>query len=354
MLKERNITLKDIAEMVGVSKAAISGVLNNSTKISCNNDKRKKIFELAEKYNYVPQSAARALSTRRTYQIGFMVSTKVTLGLANTYFSTLMAGAQHVCQQRDYLLTATVYDFSDIENFVIPKKLKQHSVDGVIIAGSTAPEVIELIQKFNIPFILFHDSHNIKTLARKGEQNNLVYLSGDNRASKELALKYLVDLGHRKIAIAHPSSHWESDFTDIKAYPGLELIRIADSVTDNFEYGLELAEKWLATPKAERYTAMCACDQVCCGFLSTLHESNVAECPADISLISGGETAICKWLYPKLTAIDNNAYLHGAAGASILIDVLDKKLSLDEARKEADKFYKANKLIIRDSCQEKA
>ena len=115
MFQEKRITLKNIAEMAGVSKAAVSGVLNNSLKINCSKSKREHIFQLVKTYDYAPQSVARALSTKRTYQIGFMVSTKVTLGIANAFFSTLMAGVQHVCQQRGYLLTVTAYDLS---NFV--------------------------------------------------------------------------------------------------------------------------------------------------------------------------------------------------------------------------------------------
>ncbi len=350
MFQEKRITLKNIAEMAGVSKAAVSGVLNNSLKINCSKSKREHIFQLVKTYDYAPQSVARALSTKRTYQIGFMVSTKVTLGIANAFFSTLMAGVQHVCQQRGYLLTVTAYDLSNFEDFVIPQKLKQQSVDGVIIAGSTAPEVVKLIQKFDIPFILFSDPLIVEPVCEKGEHNNIVCLSRDSLANNRLALEYLAKLGHKKIAISDIPYCYRDIFCNIGVCSDLHLTRIADSEMDKFEYGIELAKKWLATPKVERYTAMFACDQICCGFLSALHESGKAECPADISLLSSCETALCKLVYPKLTALDNDVYLHGTLGANILIDVLDKKNSLNDARKLTEKFYKASTLITRDSC----
>lgn len=352
MFQGKRTTLKNIAEMAGVSMAAVSGVLNNSAKINCSKDKREQILQLAKMYDYAPQSMARALSTRRTYQIGFMVSTKVTLGLANTYFSTLMAGVQHVCQQRGYLLTVTAYDLSSIEDFVIPQKLKQQSVDGVIIAGSTAPEVVKLIQKFDIPFILFSDPLLVEPFYEKSEHNNIVSLSYDNLANNRLALEYLARLGHRKIAVSS-LPYFKNYFHNIRRSSDLDLIEIVDEDMDKFECGIELAKQWLAAPRAERYTGMYTCDQVCCGFLSALHENSRVKCPADISLISNCETPLCKFSYPKLTAIDNDVYLQGVTGINILLNVLDNKISLEDAKKASEPFYKAGKLIIRDSCGKK-
>lgn len=351
MFQEKRITLKNIAEMAGVSKAAVSGVLNNSVKINCSKDKREQIFKLVKMYDYAPQSVARALSTRRTYQIGFMVSTKITLGLANAYFSTLMAGVQHICQQRGYLLTVAAYDLSSIEDFVMPPKLKQQSVDGVIIAGPVAPEVVKLIQKFDIPFILFSDPLMVEPFSEKSEHDNIICLSSDSLANNRMILKYFAGLGHKKIAVS-PIQHYREGFNDIIAGSGLQLIEIADQEMNKFEYGSELAKKWLAIPDAERYTAMHACDQVCCGFLSALQESGKAKCPEDISLISG-ESILCKLVYPKLTAIDNDVYSQGCIGANAIINVLDNKVSLNDARKEAKNLYKAGTLIVRDSCMRK-
>ena len=66
------VTLADVANEVNVSKTTVSMVLNNKN-INVSEETRNRIFEAAEKLNYIPNSLARSLSTKKTYTIGFII-----------------------------------------------------------------------------------------------------------------------------------------------------------------------------------------------------------------------------------------------------------------------------------------
>jgi DNA-binding LacI/PurR family transcriptional regulator len=148
---EKRLTISDIAAMAGVSKAAVSGVLNKKSRVG--QETEKKILSIIKKYNYVPQDSARALSTKRTYQIGYLVSSQVTLGLANSTFATYLAGVGDCCQQRGYRMMASSYDMTKVENFLIVEKLRQRCVDGLILTGLFDSKIIDNLRSLKIPII---------------------------------------------------------------------------------------------------------------------------------------------------------------------------------------------------------
>ena len=63
-------TIRDVAKIAGVSRSTVSLVLNNSPLVK--NETRKKILDTIEQTGYVPNSSARSLSSRVTYNVGII------------------------------------------------------------------------------------------------------------------------------------------------------------------------------------------------------------------------------------------------------------------------------------------
>ena len=78
--------------MPGFLKSSVSCVLNGRSKVGAAT--RERIQSIIEKYNFEPRSSARALSTRKNYQMGFIISSNVTLGMANSYYSQFLIAFQ--------------------------------------------------------------------------------------------------------------------------------------------------------------------------------------------------------------------------------------------------------------------
>ena len=92
------VTLKDIAERVGVTPATVSMVLNNKPNIG--KETRKKVLEVAKELNYYPHAIARGLATKRTYAIGIVVP-----DLAYHFLPQVLFGIESKLKQLDYNIT---------------------------------------------------------------------------------------------------------------------------------------------------------------------------------------------------------------------------------------------------------
>jgi LacI family transcriptional regulator, galactose operon repressor len=343
---KKNITLKELAEQVGISKTAVSGVLNGNPNIRVSSKKVDKIFKIVKEHNYKANSFARALSTQRSYQIGFLLSSKVTLGLGNSFFSATLATVQAACQHRGYICLPSVYDLTaEVKDFIMPPKLQQRTVEGIIVAGEVRDEVLNLIRETGMP------SYWLTKMANDSNDSleNIFCLPKSLDADGiKVILEYLSDNGHSKIGFAGASKN--SNITDKLSndIDNLKISNIPESSDDNFKYGYNLAQKWLALSSSKRYTALVANDQICLGFLFLLNQTNLSA-PKDISIISSCDSPFCEWIFPGLTAGYNNHLGNAHLGTNLIMDILDKNISNSEAKKTLLNHSFKSDLIIRGS-----
>jgi DNA-binding LacI/PurR family transcriptional regulator len=343
MLKEKKIiTIKEIAELAGVAKSTVSEVINNNPKSRVSATTFAKVKHIIDKYNYVPQVSARALSTRKTFQIGYLVSTQVTLGLSNAYFATIQSGVNEACKKRGYQTVVSTYDLTDIKNFVIPDKLRQRSVDALVLAGVVSEQALEEIKALRIPFIVIGGEYS----------KDILCLKSDMQSTYHKIVEYLIELGHRHFC--YGASLEVSSRTFKRAMPyfynkkKLELNFTYESFNGDNEFinGAELAKSWLNTPVDKRFTAFLSNDQVCCGFLSELITNGI-KCPEEISIVSCSDTHSCEWNSIPITAATSLLVEHGNMATNLLIDLLEGKKKTNAVREILKAEYRPHDLIIR-------
>ena len=121
---KKKVSLKDIAERVGVSITLVSYVLNNRFKDRINKEVAQKIRDTAEKLNYRPNHIAKSLKTKKTYTLGLVVA-----DIANPFFSSLARIIEDEAEKYNY----TVIFGSSDESAELSKKLVNvfldHQVD---------------------------------------------------------------------------------------------------------------------------------------------------------------------------------------------------------------------------------
>jgi LacI family transcriptional regulator, galactose operon repressor len=343
----RRLTIQDIAKLSGVSKAAVSGVLNQKPRVS--KVKQEKILDIVRKYDYVPQVSARALSTKRTYQIGYLVSSKVTLGLANSYFATIHSGVSDACSKRGYHALASTYDLSSIKNFIMPPKIRQCCVDGLIIAGTIDTEVIEQLNKTNIPYIIIGREDYPKTL-------NTLVLNFDFESTYVKIINHHYKLGHRRFCLAYAydirSKRFESAVKTINRQYVDDPISVVYEYLksgDMFIEGRDLAHQWMKESRATRFTTFIGNDQTSCGFLAEMIHSKKVSCPNDISIFSPPNTPLCQWNSIPISTLDRPLFEYGVVATDLIIDLLEKKKTNDQIKEALLAEYRAYDLIIRDT-----
>ena len=184
------VSMKDIAKACGVSVATVSKALSGQPDIG--EQTRELICKTADSLGYMTNSAARALKTNRTYNIGVLFVDERRSGLAHEYFSAVLESLKVEAE-------ANGYDITFINRNVGKKATTylQHcqyrGVDGVVIAcvNFYDPQVVELVNG-DVPVVTIDHVFN----------NRMAILS-DNVAGTKALVQQAWACGHRRIAFIH-------------------------------------------------------------------------------------------------------------------------------------------------------
>ena len=96
-------SIKDIAKACGVSVATVSKALNGHNDIS--QATKEKVREAARQIGYMPNSAARALKTNRTYNLGVLFVDEAQSGLTHEFFAAVLDSFKRHAEGRGYDIT---------------------------------------------------------------------------------------------------------------------------------------------------------------------------------------------------------------------------------------------------------
>lgn len=185
---KKNVSLKDIAEHVGVSTALVSYVLNNKLKDRINKDVAAKIRKAAEDLNYRPNQIARSLKAQKTFTIGLIVA-----DIANPFSSQIARIIEDEAKTYGYSVIFGSSDESAEKTSDLIKLFLDRQVDGLIIALPEHTEVqIQYLKKINVPFVLIDRYY-------PSIQANSVSINNFSAAQK--AIQHLMDNGHKRIGV---------------------------------------------------------------------------------------------------------------------------------------------------------
>jgi Transcriptional regulators len=185
---KKNVSLKDIAEQVGVSTALVSYVLNNKLKNRINKDVAAKIRQAAKDLNYRPNQIARSLKVQKTFTIGLIVA-----DIANPFFSQIARIIEDEAKNCGYSVIFGSSDENAEKTSGLIKLLLDRQVDGLIIAlPEHTEEQVQYLKKINVPFVLIDRYYpTIKTNS----------VSINNFSGAQQAIQHLLDNGRKRIGI---------------------------------------------------------------------------------------------------------------------------------------------------------
>lgn len=136
--KRKPVTLKTIAERVGLAPCSISAVLNNSPAArGIPQHTKDRVLRVASQLKYQPNFAARSLRTRRTHSVAVLVR-----DLGNPCVATALAGIELRVRARGYLLMLSAWDGTAESLGDHLLRLRQRGMEGmVLIGGSIQPNL---------------------------------------------------------------------------------------------------------------------------------------------------------------------------------------------------------------------
>ena len=180
-------SIKDIAKACGVSVATVSKALNGHNDIS--QATKEKVREAARQMGYMPNSAARALKTNRTYNLGVLFVDEAQSGLTHEFFAAVLDSFKRHAESRGYDITFINHNIGHGHSSYL-EHCRYRGVDGVIAAcvQFDDPEVVELAYS-NLPLVTVDHVFN----------NRAAVLS-DNVEGVQQLVDQLTALGHERIA----------------------------------------------------------------------------------------------------------------------------------------------------------
>ena len=185
---KKNVSLKDIAEKVGVSTALVSYVLNNKFKDRINKEVAANIRQAAKVLNYQPNQIARSLKAQKTFTIGLILA-----DIANPFSSQIARIVEDEAKIKGYSVIFGSSDESDEKTQDLINLLLNRQVDGLIIAlPEHTEDQVQYLKDFNVPFVLIDRYY-------PSIQSNSVSINNFNAAQK--AIQHLLENGHKRIGI---------------------------------------------------------------------------------------------------------------------------------------------------------
>ena len=183
-------SLKDLARECGVSVATVSKALNGQSDISAAT--RDRVREAARRMGYVPNMAARAMKTNRTYNLGVLFVDERQSGLSHEYFSAVLDSFKVQVEKLGYDITFINRNLGG-KTMTYLEHCHYRGVDGVVIAcvNFYDPQVVELVNG-DVPVVTIDHVFN----------NRMAILS-DNVVGTKALVQQAWACGHRRIAFIH-------------------------------------------------------------------------------------------------------------------------------------------------------
>ena len=329
-------TINDVARRADVSNMTVSRVVTGNGYVSAKT--RQRVEAAIEALGYRPNAVAKSMRTKSTQSVGFILP-----DLSNTAHAAVAQSAEALLARHGYRLVLGSTGYSPELEAQFFSSSQQNTVDGVIaiITDETQPSIHKIIGNSRVPIVVLDRDLPFAI--------DTVY--SEDRTSMRDAIRYLVRLGHQRIALltcplqARPGRLRHQAFKDaleeLGVTPDPGLIRFRHQISSN---GHQAAMELLKTP--DRPTALVvAADQLTFGALRAIKECGL-RIPQDISLVGSDEGFISSIVDPPLTVLSRDMQLVGIRAAEMLLARF-----ADETQPAMSATVRSE-VILRESCDQ--
>jgi DNA-binding LacI/PurR family transcriptional regulator len=314
-------TLKDVAELAGVSVGTASMALNQG---EVKESTRKRVLECAKRLNYIPNRIGRTLNTGKSNTIALLMMTSVKYAdivHKTSLFYYLQQGVLAVVDQANYSLRLDVkaHEDPDLLDY-FERVIGDRTLDGIIIVPQYRRDYpfIYPLQQRAFPYVMMRP-------ACFGTDVNYVDL--DNYRGGQLVAQLFARRGCRRVAMINgPETHVDAIERERGFFEGLVAAGVKQVTKRYGDFtilsGTAAMESILKefTPDA----VFCANDYMAAGALKVLRGSGLVV-PDDVAVVGYDNTDLCLALDPTLTTVDYRAADVGRCLASELLALITGK-----------------------------
>jgi DNA-binding LacI/PurR family transcriptional regulator len=321
--------IEDIAKEAGVSIATVSRVLNTPGIVKP--ETRDRVLAVVEAHEYVPDSLARGLMTKRSRTVGVLI-----ISISNAYYMEITEAIQRRLREAGFMmLLGATDDSSELEKRYL-LDFASRRVDGIIVIDASAENYDSGFfarEADKLPLVLVHSNAAIDVASRASSGSPIphpafgeVFL--DQRSGMRQAMEHLWALGHRDILFLRGKKGFSYDLKEA-AY--IEWLRERGVAPDpryilrvdegNTEDAIPLSEEAVkaALGSGLPVSALFACNDLqACGAVSAAIKCG-KRIPEDLSIVSHDDTILAVSGRVQLTAVNLKMRELGLAAAELLL-----------------------------------
>ena len=302
------VSLKSLAEHLGLSQAAVSFVLNRSPAAKSIPQSTQELIRAgARELNYRPNHLARSLRQQRSFTIGVVVPE-----ISEGYAALVMSGIEdHLLQEGYFYFVVSHRHRNDlIEEY--PCLLQQRAVEGLIVVDTALSEAVD------VPSVSVSGHRDVPGVTN-------IVLNHPKAAC--LALQHLVDLGHRKMAFIKGQAfssdtevRWETVREAAKKF-GVDvkekLIGQLEGDSSSPLLGYQVTQKLLAS--GQPFSALFTFNDISAiGAIHALREAG-RRVPEDVSVVGFDDIQSAAFQNPALTTVRQPLREMGMIAAETLL-----------------------------------
>ncbi len=311
--EQKEMTIKEIAKLAGVSQTAVSLALNNKKGLS---EKTKaRIMAIVEEHNYIPNKSSVRLRKQKSYNVCLLMN-KNASPFDDLFYMEIAKG---ILQRSDEYNYNVVISRIDKDRKELPDIIRQNDADGAIVFQNITGELLAKFSEKKFPLV-FVDAYY--------SDENIVMVNTDVSKSCYVAINHLTENGHRDIGIIC------SDFFESYTKAAIEGCAAAfadNGITMNEEFintrcnseqeAYEYCEKLLKQKK--RPTAIFGVGDIyAIGAMRAAVDLGLSV-PKDVSFIGIDDIVLSKYIFPSLTTIGYDKIKMGSLAMELLINKIE-------------------------------
>ncbi|MEB8126460.1 LacI family DNA-binding transcriptional regulator [Staphylococcus succinus] len=298
-------TIREVAQLAGVSVATVSRVINNKGYVK--QQTRQQIEHAITQLNYQPNEAARTLFKRKSKMIGLLLP-----DISNPFFTLIARGVEDIALEQGYqvLIGNSDNDVTKARDYL--STFISHNCVGMITTVIDEHVVENMLSQQGIPFVFVDRTNN----ERSGISTN--HFEGGQRQA-ELILE-----GHGKhILIVHADLNIDAFKMRVD---GIKAILQQHAVSYHFCNTEQLDEERQFLKMLNQYkidSVICSNDLLAIKILGLIQQYHF-KVPEDIQIVGYDNIPFSKMTYPQITTIDQSAYQLGQLAVSKLLNLYDE------------------------------
>jgi LacI family transcriptional regulator len=330
--ENKKVTLKTVAQRLGLAAGTVSATLNNSPAArSIPEHTKQRILAAAQELNYRPDFFARTLRMRRTFTIGVIAEE-----IGDAYGSQVISGIEKYLTAQNYFFLTVVHRHDPKQLQKYSQVLVERGVEGIITVDT------DMLEEASLPTVAVAGHRSVPGVT------NIVL---DHHRAAQLALEHLKSLGHDEIAFlqgqtfsSDSEDRWNA-ITEVAAQLNIrirpELTLRIESAASSPEVGFPVTKELLA--RQQHFTALFAYnDNSAIGAIWALKEAGL-RVPEDVSVVGFDDIPIASFANPALTTVRQPLVRMGEIAAQTLVS------QIEERAESVSQIAIEPEFVIRDS-----